>query len=507
MSTKLLWALWGILLYASGTVAGQELIPNGGFETYRNCPRQDNVLSEAVPWYNPNQATPDFYNQCFPTAQIELPPHSGRGLGRLFLDQGWAEYMATPLKKPLEADKCYYFEMYVATPAPNKYIPGNLGAYLSAQPLTATTTNLLTGTPQILDSPYKSVTTRFQWERISQTFKAKGGEQYVTIGAFSQLPVFLGFYYIFLDDISLKPIEFSLGNDTTLCGRQSTLLLHADTPGATAYRWNDGSTASTFRVTKAGTYSVTVTTPCTVLHDTIKVDYALPFTLGADTTLCNGQSLTLHVPANAPAYKWQDGSVQNSYLVNRAGTYSLQVSQAGCVAADTIQVRFIKPPQLELGPDKELCGTEVYDINPTFAEGTFAWKDTPDPPERTLHQSGVYRATVSNACATVTDSVAIDYGDCGCVIYAPGGFTPNADGQNDLFQPLACGDITMLSLTIFNRWGAVIFQTDTAPFQWDGQFNNLACPAGAYAWKIEYVLHRREKVSQLQKQGTLVLIR
>ncbi|MBO0949882.1 gliding motility-associated C-terminal domain-containing protein [Fibrella sp. HMF5405] len=484
---------------------GQELIPNGSFEKYQNCPRQDNLLEEAVPWYNPNLATPDFYNQCFPTNQIEVPPRTGVGLARLFLDQGWAEYLATPLTKPLEAAKCYYFEMYVSSRNPNQYIAGTIGAHFSNQPLTSTAKSLLFAKPQVLDAQASTVSGSFKWDKISGTFEAKGGERFVTIGSFNKLPAMLAFYYVFIDDVSLVPIELNLGNDTTLCGRKSTYLLNAKTPGATDYRWNDGNTSPTYLVTKPGKYWVTVTTPCKILSDTIVVDYALNFTLGRDTTLCNAQSLTLRGPANAPNYRWQDGSGQPSFQVAQNGTYSLRISQAGCVVTDTIRVSFIKPPQLDLGPNRELCGAEVYTIKPMFAEGTFAWQDAFPQTERTVGRSGTYLATVTNACTTIRDSIDIDYGECGCVVYTPDLFTPNADGLNDLFQPIACGDITLKSLSIFNRWGELIFHTQTAPFQWDGFVNGSVCMGGVYAWQIDYELQQREKISQKQKQGRLIV--
>lgn len=504
-SGRFFQALCWLLLALTGTAMGQSLIPNGSFETYQNCPRQDNLLEEAVPWYNPNLATPDFYNRCFPTDQIELPPRTGAGLGRIFLDQGWAEYLATPLTKPLEANKCYYFEMYVATRNPNQYLSQTIGAYFSDQPLTSKAKDLLIARPQIVDGATKTITKSYTWERISGTIKASGGERFVTIGSFNKLPPFLGFYYIFVDDVSLKPIDLNLGNDTTLCGRKSTYLLKATTPGATDYKWNDGSTLPTYLVTKPGKYWVTVTTPCTTLTDTIKVDYALDFTLGADTTLCNGQSLTLTGPPDAPNYRWQDGSGQPNFQVGQPGEYSLQIRQAECVVTDTIKIKFIKPPQLELGANKELCGAEVYTIKPTVAEGTFTWQDAFPQTERTISHSGTYRAMVRNACATVRDSVAIDYGECGCIVYAPDVFTPNADGQNDVFQPITCGDITVRSLSIFNRWGELIYQTTTAPFEWNGMVKGAVCLPGVYAWHIDYELLQREKTSQKQIQGRLVV--
>lgn len=503
------WLLMWLVAFLPELVSGQNLIPNGGFETYRNCPRQDNQLSEAIPWYNPNRATPDFYHQCFETGQMLLPPHSGQGAGRLFFDGGWGEYMGVQLKEPLRAKECYYFEMYIATDTPNKFLTETFGAYFSANALKdQTTTAVFPVRPQILDGQPNNTMPRLQWQRVSGFVNAIGGEQYVTIGNFYRSPAFLAYYYLFVDDISLVPINLELGKDTTLCGRKSTLLLNATTPGASDYRWNDGSTKPTLLVTRPGKYSVTALTSCKTLVDSITVDYALDFDLGADTTLCNGQTITLKVPTNATStYQWQDGSQQNTFTVKQEGRYSIQVTQASCVAADSINVRYIRPPQLELGPNQELCGAELFTIKPTVADGKFRWLDQTAGTERTVSSSGVYTASVQNDCATVIDSIGIDYSACDCILYAPNSFTPNDDGQNDIFLAYGCGDITITSLAIFNRWGEVVFQTAAEPFQWNGYYRGEACETGVYAWRINYKLNQRGTIKPGQQQGALQLIR
>ncbi|AUD07222.1 T9SS type B sorting domain-containing protein [Spirosoma pollinicola] len=504
------WLLVWFILFLPKLAVGQNLIPNGGFETYRNCPHQQNQLVEATPWYNPTKATPDFFHDCFSSAQMLMRPHSGQGLGQLFYAEGFNEYMGVRLKKPLKANDCYYFEMFIATDSPGKYLTETMGAYFSVNPaIDRTTTDRLPVRPQILDTQPQNTIARLQWQRISGFLLAKGGEEYVTIGSFYKDAPFLGYSnYLVIDDISLVPITLDLGKDTTLCGHKSTLLLDGTTPGASYYYWSDGSTNPTLLVTKPGKYSVTAVTTCKTLTDTITVDYSLDFELGADTTICNGQTLALNVPASATsAYRWQDGSRKNTFTVRQEGQYSIQVTQASCVAADTIQVHYVKRPQLELGPDQELCGAELFTIKPTVAEGKFSWLDQVAGVDRTVSSSGVYKASVQNDCATVTDSVMIDYGACDCVLYAPNTFTPNGDGQNDIFLAYACGDITITSLLIFNRWGEVIFQAKTAPFEWDGYYHGERCDTGVYAWSIQYRLNQHGKVKSGQKQGPLSLIR
>ncbi|MBO0934066.1 T9SS type B sorting domain-containing protein [Fibrella aquatilis] len=492
------YALCGITFFAfllPVAAHGQELIPNGGFELFDHCPRQDNLLSEARPWYNPNKATPDFYHTCFPTDQIELPPHSGQGLARLFMDAGWAEYLATPLKQPLDAGETYQLDMYVSSPTPNRYPVGSFGAYLSPQSLITATQKdlLLTGEkPQVIDNSPQRLTKRYSWEKVGGCYTAKGGESYLTIGNFVELPVTLGYYYLFIDDVSLLPVRLDLGRDTTLCGRRSTYLLNAKTPGATTYKWNTGSTAPTLLVAKPGTYWVEVVTPCKVLRDTITVKYQLDFSLGPDTTLCTGATLTLRLPTVG---RWQDGSQQKNYEVGQSGRYTVQVSQGSCTVKDTIQVRYVAPPQLSLGPDKQLCGAETYTIQPTYAAGVFRWLDAFTDNQRTVSTSGVFRAAVTNDCATLVDSVTVDYSGCSCTIYAPDAFSPNADGLNDVFAPVACGDITMTALRVYNRWGELIFRTNSLPFSWDGTYRHQPCPAAVYHWQIDYIRQQPGKAS------------
>lgn len=218
--------------------------------------------------------------------------HSGQGLAHLYFDQGWEEYLGVRLTKPLKANQCYYFEMYVATPTPAKYLTETLGAHFSMQPVTGTTTELLPIQPQVIDKLSKASVELLHWQRLSGVVKAKGGEEYITIGDFNKYPPFLGYYYVFIDDVSLLPVDLELGRDTTLCGHQSTYLLNALTPGAIDYLWSDGSIKPTLLVTKPGKYTVKVTTDCVILRDTITIDYALDFDLGTDTTLCQGELLS-----------------------------------------------------------------------------------------------------------------------------------------------------------------------------------------------------------------------
>lgn len=110
----------------------------------------------------------------------------------------------------------------------------------------------------------------------------------------------------------------------------TTVLTAISTPGANI-RWNTGATTAALSVTQAGTYTATATFPngCTLTtSQVVSAAAAIPtFSLGADTTLCEGSALILRAPASQPGltYRWSDGTTASTLLVTQSGTYSLQL--------------------------------------------------------------------------------------------------------------------------------------------------------------------------------------
>jgi gliding motility-associated-like protein len=69
--------------------------------------------------------------------------------------------------------------------------------------------------------------------------------------------------------------------------------------------------------------------------------------------------------------------------------------------------------------------------------------------------------------------------------YAPNAFTPNGDGQNDVFFPKGTdwkpSDYTF---EILDRWGLTMFRTHDINAAWDGNFNGGAATPDVYAWSV-----------------------
>jgi len=89
-------------------------------------------------------------------------------------------------------------------------------------------------------------------------------------------------------------------------------------------------------------------------------------------------------------------------------------------------------------------------------------------------------------------------------IFVPNAFSPNKDGINDNFQILAGCDIAFYDLTIFNRWGEKIYESNQLKDAWDGTYKKSPCQEGAYLYKITY---KFKNGSTSYKNGTVTLLK
>ncbi|MFN5416744.1 MAG: gliding motility-associated C-terminal domain-containing protein, partial [Flavobacteriia bacterium] len=74
------------------------------------------------------------------------------------------------------------------------------------------------------------------------------------------------------------------------------------------------------------------------------------------------------------------------------------------------------------------------------------------------------------------------------IYYVPNSFTPNGDELNNTFFPIFTSGFEPNSyhLTVYNRWGEVIFESLDYRVGWDGTFKNKMVEEGVYQWKIEF---------------------
>lgn len=159
-----------------------------------------------------------------------------------------------------------------------------------------------------------------------------------------------GTYWVFATDfcietadtfhVSFVDFKMNLPGDTVVCDA-ITITPSVDVEGAT-YTWQDGSSNASYTGSTSGIYWVELEKDGCALADTMVVENrAINVSLGNDTMLCENASMTLSVGDGAN-YLWQDGSTDNSYLVNTAGIYSVMADNGTCTATDSISIGYEK---------------------------------------------------------------------------------------------------------------------------------------------------------------------
>ncbi|MBS1584289.1 MAG: gliding motility-associated C-terminal domain-containing protein, partial [Bacteroidetes bacterium] len=85
----------------------------------------------------------------------------------------------------------------------------------------------------------------------------------------------------------------------------------------------------------------------------------------------------------------------------------------------------------------------------------------------------------------------------------PSAFSPNGDGENDVLYVRGFR-IKTLHLRVYNRWGNVIFETDTKEKGWDGTYKGQPQPAEVYAYTLDVTYLDG---STKQVNGSITLLR
>lgn len=89
-------------------------------------------------------------------------------------------------------------------------------------------------------------------------------------------------------------------------------------------------------------------------------------------------------------------------------------------------------------------------------------------------------------------------------LYIPNTFSPNGDEQNDNFEIFG-KNIQFLKLTIFDKWGNMVFQTEDPNTSWNGSFKEQPVAQGVFAYVFEYInLIDRKKYFQ---EGAITVVR
>ena len=203
----------------------------------------------------------------------------------------------------------------------------------------------------------------------------------------------------------------NLGEDRVLCVSDLPLELDGG-QNADSYLWQDGSTNRFFDVTQSGQYIVQTTLNSCIITDTVNVIVSDPqVDLGADTAICQGQSISFDVTQPDVTYLWNDSTTAATYTASQEETvYVRIISPAGCEASDTVEVVY---PIADLKGDTTVCQGTTFtlfsNVLPQFAT-SYTWNTGATGSSIEVTQSGQYWVDIIADIGCIsTDTIQINF--------------------------------------------------------------------------------------------------
>ena len=226
----------------------------------------------------------------------------------------------------------------------------------------------------------------------------------------------------------------------------------------------------------------------------------------SDTSFCIVLPAAITGGAATGTYLWNTGDTTASIVATMPGTYWRVVKGNCFYHTDTLKV--MAAPWSALGNDTLLCIGDTITLGATHPGITYHWSTGDSSLFITAGTAGLYSlTTVSPYCGSAADSINISIESCYNCLFVPGAFTPNNDGKNDVFRPVAGCPVKKYHLSIFNRWGQMLFSTTDINTSWNGTFNNTPQDIGTYFYLVKYTPDVPGVNDEKILSGSIILVR
>lgn len=278
-----------------------------------------------------------------------------------FSETGSRTYPQTKLLEPLIAGNKYYLSVWIAAYKdtknkdpynPNVIISNLSGLFTNSQvkQFNLISTKLLF-TPQVdlsnWDIPLNDT---FLYVKVSAVYVAAGGEQYLTIGNFDDVK---DFKYIFSKKNGLAKNLHHITIDDISLVRDTT-------------------------------------------QPIISLD---KFSLGNDTTLCNGDSIRIGGEPYFFGYKWNTGDTSRLITITKSGTYWCSADFGCNTVTDTIVVSGSMAPASFNIADTALCEAVLpISISAPYTAAAYLWSNGSTAFTTSFNSIGKQWLRISNAC-------------------------------------------------------------------------------------------------------------
>jgi len=312
-------------------------------------------------------------------------------------------------------------------------------------------------------------------------------------------------------------------NDTICLGENTQINAY----GGVSYVWTPATGLSNQNISNPLASPSTKTTYTVVGTDangcqntaSVVIDVNIPADplAGPDTDLCPGDQVQLS-SSNGVSYSWSpaaglsDPNIANPMATPNGPTvYTVTIIDAnGCTNTDIVNIGILTPPVVNAGVDMSIYKGESVQLNGvggiSYLWTPATWLSDPnvaDPISTPLDTiTYVLLVTDANGCQN-TDSMTIYVLGVPTAII-PNGFTPNGDGQNDVFKIGHYENYILIKMQVFNRWGTLVYEGNDVNNGWDGTYQGIAQPIGTYVYIVDGT---DSKGLPIHKIGNITLLR
>jgi len=298
-----------------------------------------------------------------------------------------------------------------------------------------------------------------------------------------------------IDPAPATPI-ISVTGLTTFCDGGSTVLTSSS---PTNNNWlPNNETTTSITVTQSGTYAVEVTNTfgCTSTSTNQSV-VVFPNTINPaisyNDTVCSSSPFNIIASGtNVISYLWNTGdttAIINPTITSQAAYSVTMTDNNGCTANSTFTIEVYPFPNAidDNNTTSQDTAIATYVIFNDNMSGTLSVVNNPTNgvamvtgdsivyiPNLGYFGTDVFTYSLcSKDCPTQCDTATVTIlVDQVLPLVLPGGFSPNGDGQNDVFYIQGLENYPQNSLTIINRWGDIIYMAQPYNNDWDGTSNS-----------------------------------
>jgi gliding motility-associated-like protein len=245
--------------------------------------------------------------------------------------------------------------------------------------------------------------------------------------------------------------------------------------------------------------------------------------LESQKKLCEGDSYLAFpfISGGSGEYTFEWAGPENFYSTNEiigfsnitqqnAGIYTLTVTDTiDCVESKSVDVIVSENPIIAFAGQDTIFAQSGFILEAGSGYESYLWNTAETTESITIYDEGLYSVIVStNQSCESSDSVRVLFEvDLKTAFYLPNAFSPDGDGLNDEFKPVEKYDfVKTYQISIFNRWGQLIFETQNISQGWDGTYQGNPVEKGSYVYKIVFTAYP-DYTKQQVATGNVVVVR